>query len=105
MPIIKPNAPTLIVTAPRPLTSEQVDQVRAEIARQVPIGSVVVVVQPGFSVQAIACAPAAAEVSPAECEAKEFRNGALTELQRIGGMINEGIQALGSACIRVSHER
>ena len=104
MSIIKPNAPTLIVTAPRPLTSEQVDQVRAEIARQVPIGSVVVVVQPGFLVQAIAGAHAATEVSPADCETKEFRNGALAELQRIGRTINEGIQALGSASIRVSHE-
>lgn len=101
MAIIKSCTSALIVTAPRPLTSEQVDLVRAEIARQIPIGTTVIVVPTGFTVQPLSLAPSSVELKPEQADLAYQNVAILTELQKIGASMAEAIAGLGRAALRV----
>ena len=102
MTIIKPNTSTVIVTAPRPLTSEQVDNVRAEIARQVPAGVAVVVVPHGFTVQLLESPACSADVRRDFVDLVRRDLGALSDMQESIESIAAAVGALGSATMRVT---
>lgn len=102
MAIIKSSTAALIVTAPRPLTSEQVDLVRAEIARQLPVDTTVVVVPTGFTVHPLALAPSSVELQPEQADLIYQHVAILGELQKIGASIADAIDELGNAAMRVA---
>lgn len=102
MATMKSSMSALIVTAPRPLTSEQVDQVRAEIARQLPADTAVVVVPTGFTVHPLSLAPSSVELQHDQADLLYQHMGVLTELQKIGAGIADAIEALGNVSLRVA---
>ena len=102
MAIIKSSTSALIVTAPHPLTSEQVDHVRAEIARQLPAETTVVVVPSGFAVHPLSLAPSSVSLQPEQADLAYQNVAILGELQKIGASIADAIDGLGSAAMRVA---
>jgi hypothetical protein len=102
MAIMKSNASALIVTAPHPLTSGQVDQVRAEIARQLPADTAVVVIPNGFTAHSLALAPTSVELQHDQADLLYQQLAALGALQKIGVGIADAIEALGNASVRVT---
>lgn len=102
MATMKSSMSALIVTPPRALTSEQVDYVRAEIARQLPADTTVVVVPTGFTVQPLSLAPSSVELQPGQADLAYQHMSVLDELQKIGAGIADAIEALGNAPMRVA---
>ncbi|MBD8627672.1 hypothetical protein IFT64_12070 [Oxalobacteraceae sp. CFBP 8753] len=102
MTVMKSNASALIVTASRPLTGEQVDQVRAEIARQLPAGTAVVVIPSGFTAHSLALAPTSVELRHDQADLLYQQVAALGALQEIGLRITDAIEAMGNASMRVA---
>jgi len=102
MSTMKSSTCALIVTAPRPLTSEQVDWVRAEIARQLPADTTVVVVPSGFTVHPLALAPSSVELQPDQADLVYQQMACVAELQKIGSAIQGAINDLGAFALRVT---
>ena len=102
MATMKSKTSALVVTAPRALTSEQVDQVRAEIARQLPAGTTVVVVPTGFTVHPLSLAPSSVELQHDQADLFYQQLGLLNELQKLGAGIADAIEALGNVSMRVA---
>lgn len=96
------NTSALIVTAPKSLSSEQVDQVRAEIARQLPADTVVLVIQPGFTVHPLSFAPTTVELQADQADLAYRQLAALGDLQKIAADISAAIEVMGSAVMRVA---
>lgn len=102
MATMKSSTSALIVTAPSPLTSEQVDHVRAEIARQLPADTTVVVVPTGFTVHPISLAPSSVELQPDHADLIYQQMACVAELQKIGSAIQDAINGLGVFALRVT---
>lgn len=102
MATMKSSTSALIVTAPRPLTSEQVDEVRAGIARQLPADTAVVVVPPGFTVHPLSLAPSSIELQHDQADLVHRQLHSLGELQKIGVGIADAIEALSNVSMRVA---
>ena len=102
MATMKSITSALVVSAPHPLTSEQVDQVRAEITRQVPAGTAVVVVPTGFTVHSLSLAPSSVELQHDQADLFYQQLAVMKELQKLGAGIADAIEALGSVPMRVA---
>ena len=95
-------ASALIVTAPRMLTDDQVDHVRAGLVRQLPAGVIVLVVPHGFTVQPLRSGPSSAESLCAAAATICRHLGALGEMQESVANIADAIDTMGSAAMRVT---
>lgn len=92
----------LIVTAPRMLTDEQVDHVRADLVRQLPAGAVVLVVPPGFTVQQLGSAPSSGESLCAAAATICQHLGVLGDLHEGVANIADALDTMGTAAMRVT---
>jgi len=99
---MKSSMSALIVTPPRALTSEQVDHVRAEIARQLPADTTVVVVPTGFTVHPLSLAPSSVELQPGQADLVYQQMAGVAELKKIGDAIQGAIDGLGAIALRVA---
>ena len=102
MATMKSSMSALIVTPPRALTSEQVDHVRAEIARQLPADTAVVVVPTGFTVHPLSLAPSSVELQPDQADLAYQQMACVAELKKIGDAIQGAISDLGATALRVT---
>lgn len=102
MATIKSSMSALIVTAARPLTSAQVDEVRAGIARQLPADTAVVVVPTGFTVHPLSLAPSTVELQHDRADLVHQQMAFVAEMKKIGGAIEDAINNLGATALRVT---
>jgi hypothetical protein len=101
-PMTEAIASALIVTAPSILTNGQVDHVRAGLVRQLPAGTVMLVIPPGFTVHMLGSGSTPVESMRAQVGILGQQLGALCELQKTAATIADAMDTLGNATMRVT---
>lgn len=101
--MITSNAKTsaVVVNAPRPLTKEQREAIRAECASNLPADVGVIVLDPGFVIAAVGDAGLAGDLVVGEAQQDETQHLILAELQRLRADIAQQVELVNAVGMKI----